>query len=208
MILILTGRSGCGKNAVAEWLISHYGYEMVKTCTTRKRRDGEPEDAYYFMTEDEFKAGIMEGRFAEFDIYVRNYYGTLRSSLEQCEKALIIATPDGAYHIKKVFPETFVVHIATDMKTAVLRAISREEKLDPGILKRISDRATQDNALFAQPDCNFTLDNPEGMSLYSAAERIAAAHENWAVDHLMKGTNRMLKEMRTDLEEYEEKQHE
>lgn len=48
MILLLLGRSGCGKSRIEELLITRRRYRKVVTYTTRKRREGESEDSYHF----------------------------------------------------------------------------------------------------------------------------------------------------------------
>ena len=73
MIMILMGRSGCGKSSIARRLIENYGYRQVTTCTTRKPRDGETEDAYHFMDEKEFFTREANGEFAEYDVYGTNF---------------------------------------------------------------------------------------------------------------------------------------
>lgn len=37
MILLLLGRSGCGKSLIEELLVTRRGYEKVVTYTTRKK---------------------------------------------------------------------------------------------------------------------------------------------------------------------------
>ena len=134
MILLLLGRSGCGKSTIEDLLISRRGYRKVITCTTRKRRDGEPEDSYHFMTKDEFLIRLGNGDFVEWDRYGDNFYGTLKESLEGDGMLVCAITPEGAANIRKVFPNAFVVHVKTDMKTSVMRAVGREtmmEESDP-----------------------------------------------------------------------------
>lgn len=54
MLIVLTGRSGAGKDAVMCELLKHgvtnsLGINRVITCTDRPIRDGEPSDAYHFL---------------------------------------------------------------------------------------------------------------------------------------------------------------
>ncbi len=103
MILILVGPSGSGKTAVAGKLMEKYGYIKVRTVTTRKRREKEPEDAYYFMSTDEFESHRKAGDFAEIDRYGDNYYGMLKADLEDGTKKINVMTLNGAGAVKKVF---------------------------------------------------------------------------------------------------------
>ena len=104
MILLLLGRSGCGKSGIEELLIIRRRYRKVVTCTTRKRREGESEDSYHFMTKDEFLIHLSNGDFVEWDKYGDNFYGTLKESLEGDGMLVCAITPEGAANIKKGVP--------------------------------------------------------------------------------------------------------
>jgi guanylate kinase len=54
MLIVITGRSGAGKDAVMDKLLEHniinsLSINRVITCTDRPIRDGEPPDAYHFL---------------------------------------------------------------------------------------------------------------------------------------------------------------
>lgn len=179
MILVLIGRSGSGKTAIAKELVKTYCYRSVRTATTRDRRDGEPEDAYYFLSKEKFMKRLQNGEFVEYDCYNDNFYGTLKSELEQKGKHVVIMTPEGAERMKKTFPETFVTLIDVDMKTSVLRAIGREEELTPKKLQQISGRGCTDYYLYRNQPVDYVAKNPEGTSLEALACDIAKQHKAW-----------------------------
>lgn len=203
MILLLLGRSGCGKSTIEELLVTRRGYEKVVTCTTRKRREGEPEDSYHFMTKDEFLMRLNSGDFAEWDTYGDNFYGTLKESLEGDRMLVCVITPEGAANIKKEFPDAFIVHVKTDMKTSVMRAVGREAELDPGKMHRIYQRSVQDCLLYEDPACDYTAENPEGTNLRRLAEKIADEHLRFVSSSLLKSTSKILKESAEELREYD-----
>lgn len=176
MILLLLGRSGCGKSSIAERLIKNYGYAHIITCTTRKIREYESENAYHFMSVEEFCKHINAGDFVEYDTYGDNMYGTLKSSFNTGEKLVCIITPEGAAAIKREFPDTFVVNVETDMKTSVIWAIEREKNLTPDKLHTIERRANKDYFLYDNLSCDFTVENGPEASLDKLAQIIADAH--------------------------------
>lgn len=179
MILVLVGRSASGKSVIAKLLKKNHGYVSVRTATTRDRRDGEPEDAYYFMTKDEFLQRKNNDEFVEWDVYHNNYYGTLKAEIQKNADQVIVLTPEGAENIKKAFPDAFIVHISTDMKTAVMRAIEREDFLTPKKLHKITDRGCTDEYLYKDQKCDFVCSNLEGTDLIDHARYIANAHKDW-----------------------------
>lgn len=180
MIMVLLGRSGCGKSSIAKRLAKNYDYRTVRTCTTRARRDGEPEDAYHFMDRLEFLNRELNGEFAEFAYYGGNYYGTLKADLDTADKLVAVITPEGAAAYKKVIPETFVVHVDTSMKTAVLGAVGREEALTRKKLETICNRACEDEGIFGGDlPSDFTIVNTRGTSLDVLARLCAEKHEEF-----------------------------
>ncbi|RAZ23593.1 guanylate kinase [Campylobacter hyointestinalis] len=86
-ILILSGPSGSGKSTLLSRLMSEFDdiYFSISS-TTRSIREGEIAGvSYHYISEDEFKRGIDEGKFLEWAQVHKNYYGT---SLEPVEAAL------------------------------------------------------------------------------------------------------------------------
>lgn len=86
-ILILSGPSGSGKSTLLSKLMKEFDdiYFSISS-TTRSIREGEIAGvSYHYISEDEFKRGIDEGKFLEWAQVHKNYYGT---SLEPVEAAL------------------------------------------------------------------------------------------------------------------------
>ncbi len=86
-ILVLSGPSGAGKSTIINAAANAIGefYFSVST-TTREPREGEVNGVdYYFVTKEEFEAGIKQGDFLEYAKVHGNYYGT---SLLPVKKAL------------------------------------------------------------------------------------------------------------------------
>lgn len=203
MLMVLIGCSGSGKTALTERLKEKHGYTTVRTCTTRDRREGESPEAYDFLSRDEFMELVQRNELAEWDIYGENMYGSRKSSLEGEEKMILILTPEGAEAVKKEFPDTFVVHVQADMKTAVLRAISREHELTPGILDKIDKRAMTDYYLYDHPVCDYTTDNRYGRDLDRVAQDVAIAHEAYGMNALLRSMSDDLRSSREELQAYD-----
>lgn len=176
MILVLIGRSGSGKSAVAAGLAARCGYSEAKSCTTRKRRDGEDTGAYTFLTGKEFDGWIKEGRFAEWNAYGSGLYGTPKSELDRDGLIVCVMSTEGARDIKAAFPDAFVVHVEADMKASVVRAVLREPDMDPGKMKRISDRAIMDSGIYAHPQCDAVVANDGSRPVWEVAEEVARLH--------------------------------
>ena len=97
-ILLISGPSGSGKSTLLSRLMAEFDniYFSISS-TTREPRAGERDGIdYHFITTDEFKQGINQGKFLEWANVHKNYYGT---SLEPVEKAL----KDAGYEFTQEF---------------------------------------------------------------------------------------------------------
>lgn len=177
MILILTGRSGSGKTAIAKELVENHGYEKAVICTTSELREGEVLDRdYRFLTQEQFLNHVLANDFVEWNMYGGDLYGMLNSSLETDARLVCILTPEGADAVKGKFPDAFIVYVDPGMKTAVIRMLSREKELTPGMLRKIYIRALQDHYLFDHPYCDLRVENGSGSVIEDTARHIAEAH--------------------------------
>lgn len=123
MLLILTGRSGTGKDTVAQYLKNLKGqqnFERIVTYTTRPKRKNEVDGVdYHFISEKEFKQKEKEGFFLETTSFKNSdkktlYYGTSFESLEAKRKSVLILNPSGVEEIRNYDYNVCVVHIDAD----------------------------------------------------------------------------------------------
>lgn len=86
MLISVTGPSGTGKDAVISGLLAQ-DPQLCRfvTATTRTPRPGEVHGKnYYFLSHDEFKAGLGKGDFIEHNPnYNGNMYGTPKWEIER-----------------------------------------------------------------------------------------------------------------------------
>ncbi|ARR00205.1 MULTISPECIES: guanylate kinase [Campylobacter] len=145
-ILIISGPSGSGKSTLLSRLMSEFDniYFSISS-TTRMPRDGEQDGVdYNFISVDEFKKGIDEGKFLEWANVHKNYYGT---SLEPVEKAL----KDGKIVIFDIDVQGFylVMKKYSSIITSVFITTKDRYELKRRLINRGSDDAqTIENRLF------------------------------------------------------------
>ncbi len=85
LFIVMSAPSGCGKSTLIDMLLQEYCDIVYSiSCTTRAPR-GEEEDGidYHFKTKERFEALIKEGAFIEYAKVHDNYYGTLKSPIEE-----------------------------------------------------------------------------------------------------------------------------
>jgi len=84
MLVVFSGPSGAGKNAIISGLLDKYPalYGFMPTMTTRAKREGERDGfPYYFISTEDFKVRIDNGEFLEYEQIHVGYYGTSKKIL-------------------------------------------------------------------------------------------------------------------------------
>ncbi len=110
-IIVIAAPSGCGKSTIINALLEggdlNLGFSV--SATTRPPREGEVDGVnYYFMSEENFRDAIAEGRFVEFEeVYPGRFYGTLRSEidriLDEGHNIILDLDVNGAISVKKLY---------------------------------------------------------------------------------------------------------
>lgn len=116
-LLIISGPSGCGKDSVVQLLLARCDWlGLSVSATTRAPRPGEVDGQdYYFLTPEDFEQLIADDQLIEYTKYVGNYYGTLKSEVDErimAGKAVVLVIEvEGAARVKKMYPEATAVFI-------------------------------------------------------------------------------------------------
>lgn len=116
-LFVFTGTSGAGKTTLGNAILHEYDFfKRIVTCTTRAPREGEREGVdYHFFSREKFEKYLKEGKFLEHAVVYDNYYGSLKSEVEEVlssgKSVLLIVDVQGAITIKKNFSEAVVIFI-------------------------------------------------------------------------------------------------
>lgn len=84
LMLAISSPSGAGKSTLTRYVMEKFDdIELSVSVTTRKPREGEVEGVHYhFIDKDLFEKYIEEDKFIEYAKVFDNYYGTLKSQVE------------------------------------------------------------------------------------------------------------------------------
>jgi len=142
-MLVIVGPSASGKTEISRYLIKEYNLKRVITCTTRPMRWDEKNGRdYYFLTEEEFKAGIEDNLFIEYTKYNNDYYGTYYKEI--ADDKIIILDQIGFLNIKKILKDSIVsFYIETPLAERKMRMVKRGDTI-----KRIYQKIEYDNQNF------------------------------------------------------------
>ncbi|MGB3617344.1 MAG: guanylate kinase [Catalinimonas sp.] len=133
-IIIFSAPSGSGKTTIVRHLLGHYpNLSFSVSACTRPRRAHEVDGRdYYFLTADDFRAGIAADAFVEWEeVYAGTYYGTLKSEIDricnQGRHVLCDVDVHGGLRLKKYFG---------DRALAVFVRVPTREELESRLRRR------------------------------------------------------------------------
>lgn len=110
-LFIFSAPSGAGKTTIARHLLAQYDFMRFSiSATTRPRREKETHGKdYYFLSAAEFEAAIRRGELAEYEQIFGNYYGTLKSEIDNAlrdGKSLVFDIDvKGALSLQRAYPD-------------------------------------------------------------------------------------------------------
>ncbi len=133
-LYVISGPSGVGKGTVCKALLTELGegpnrqLTLSISATTRPMRPGEVDGVnYHFLSQEDFLRRVDNGEFLEYATVYGNYYGTLRSAVQQelaeGRNVLLEIDTDGARQIKKLMPEAELIFLAPPSPEELLRRL-------------------------------------------------------------------------------------
>ena len=176
-VLCLVGPSGSGKTAIMEEITKNENFVKPITTTTRNRRDDDKENAYRFISEEQFLKEMDEGLFLETTVYSGKHYGTsaneINKIIDENKYAVIPIDICGAITIKNVYRQKakliFIDRSRADVIRGILeRNVSNEDKMQ----RIISLENEYKNEIF----CDAVLRNDK--TIEEAAEKLLELIKN------------------------------
>lgn len=143
--VVFLSLSGSGKTTTVDKLMATGDYRRGITCTTRRRREGEPADAYDYLTKLGYWWQTLIGNMAERTVYAgnRTRYGILRRRIVEARNSdkptLWVLNHEGLQWMRREFGENKVKAIFLWAPKSVLeeRMQARGDKTED-IAKRLA----------------------------------------------------------------------
>ena len=145
ILAVVSGPSGVGKGTVCRHLCeTDARMALSVSATTRKPRPHEQEGKhYYFLAVEDFLARRAAGEFLEWAEVYGNYYGTLRSHVQECLNAdkdvILEIDTQGAMQIRSACPEAvFIFLLPPSLAELQRRICGRAADSEESIKLRLS----------------------------------------------------------------------
>ena len=166
-LIALSAPSGVGKTTIAHEIMKrHPEIAFSVSATTRPRRPNEVHgEDYYFLTKEEFRTAIQQGRFVEWEEIYGDFYGTLKSEIDRVLGMGLSIVFDidvkGAVSIKQQYPEAALIFIKPpSIEVAQNRLANRKTENPESITRRI-ERMPMELAMESQFDYSVVNDDLE-----------------------------------------------
>lgn len=145
LVIVLHGPAGVGKDSVIEKLTALTGIKRATSATTRGPRKGEVHGRdYYFLTHQEFEAGIEAGEFVEYATVYDDYKGVhareVTRLIDSGEDMIIRTDVQGARTWReKLEGAVFIFLMAEDRETLRKRLIQRDSETEDSLVRRLAE---------------------------------------------------------------------
>ena len=130
--LLLAGPSGGGKTTVmTELLKSDFGFELVRSATTRELRGDGNDGEYIYLSKSDFLELEKSGEMLEFTEYGGNLYGTPNSEIKRINELgktpILILDLNGAATLraKKLGFDIYAVYVYAEPRVLSERLAKR-----------------------------------------------------------------------------------
>lgn len=165
-IFIISGPSGCGKGTVVEGLLkeSEINLYWAKSYTTRPERESDKSESHYiFVDKKKFQDLEKNGEVLESNFYNGHWYGSSKSEIDNAlangKNALKEIEVNGAFNLKKQYPDAVLIFITTSLDNIKSRLTLRGQNTPEEINERL---AIARREIEASKNYDYVVENPEG----------------------------------------------
>lgn len=181
LLFVVSGPSGVGKGTICqEYVKTHDDCVLSISATTRAPREGEKHGVnYYYITNEEFEAGIEKGEFLENAVFCGNRYGTPKKAvlemLESGKDVILEIEVQGAMQVRSHYPQGVFVFVVPPSLSELENRLRGRNTESEEVIKNRLERAKQEFKLCEK--YNYILMNDDLGDALSRLEAIVKAEK-------------------------------
>ncbi len=138
LIIVVSGPGGVGKGTIVEALVKRDSQLWLsRSWTTRAQRQGEPDDAYRFVSRDAFEHHMAVGGFLEWTEFLGNYYGTPNPDATSGSDVVLEIEVDGAQQVKALRPDAILIFVLPPSRAEQERRLRGRGDADQKVAERL-----------------------------------------------------------------------
>ncbi|MDA8399140.1 MAG: guanylate kinase [Actinomycetota bacterium] len=146
-LFIISGPGGAGKGSIVSRVVaSDPSLWLSRSWTTRVPRSGEAEDAYCFVTREDFKAKIASGGFLEWAEVVGELYGTPVPEAPAGSDVVLEIDVQGAAQVLGRRPDARMILVLAPSREAQEQRLRGRGDSEEHILRRLRIAPSEENA--------------------------------------------------------------
>jgi guanylate kinase len=147
LIIIVSGPGGAGKGTLVDMLLKRDDcLWLSRSWTTRAQRVGEADDAYVFVTRDQFEDHVDNGGFLEWTEFLGNYYGSPMPTPGDKHDIVLEIELHGAQQVKERHPEALLVFVQPPSRDEQRRRLQARGDAEHHVKERLQ-KAEDEEAL-------------------------------------------------------------
>ncbi len=138
LIIVVSGPGGVGKGTIVEALVKRDPrLWLSRSWTTRAQRLGEADDAYVFVTRQQFERHIASGGFLEWTEFLGNYYGTPNPEPAVGRDVVLEIEVDGARQVTALNPAAVLIFVLPPSRSEQERRLRGRGDPDQKVAERL-----------------------------------------------------------------------
>ncbi|TRZ79784.1 MAG: guanylate kinase [Actinobacteria bacterium] len=171
LVIVVSGPGGVGKSTIVDALVERdANLWLSRSWTTRERRQGEKQDAYKFVTREQFEQHISDGGFLEWTDFLGNLYGTPTPSAPSGKDTVLEIEVDGAQQVKRLNHQALLIFVLPPSRQEQKSRLHGRGDSDQKVEKRL--QKAEDEEPVGKAIADYVLINDDLASTVDEMSRI------------------------------------